>query len=369
MSNPANNSGDQYEQQIPQGIDDPFNMAGARGPIILNVSRPRSAISTIFIVLASAAGIGMLLCFGSAFFFAFVIGMIAASGEMAVQNMPERLAERIVSGEPSAHTKVAVIAIEGAILGSNDDFVHRQIRQATDDKHVAAIVLRVDSPGGTITGSDFYLHLLNKLKNERKIPIVVSMGGVAASGGYYVSMASDEIFAEPSTITGSIGVIVSLFDASTLFAKIGVESTPIASGPMKTMGSIAKPMSPEEKKLWEALVAAYFDQFKDRIKKGRANFAADPEKLDKLATGQIYLAGEAIENGLIDKIGFLEDAVDRAMELASVSKNNSRVIRYRPRMSFMNAVLESEIRSVDPLAKAADAFSPKLYYLTPRYLP
>jgi protease-4 len=159
----------------------------------------------------------------------------------------KKVSEKFFSGNHDSNEKIAIITIEGMIISNEDGFIAKAIQQATADENVKAVVLRVDSPGGTMTGSDYYLHLLKKMKSERRIPVVVSMGSVAASGGYYVSMVGDEIYAEPATITGSIGVIASLFDASELLDTIGVKSTPITSGPFKAMGSFAKPMSEEER--------------------------------------------------------------------------------------------------------------------------
>ncbi len=317
-----------------------------------------------------------------ALFFCMFVGMImissmfvALSGGVEPFGQGENMMmEKHVRGERTAARKIAIITVEGMITGSDDGFVARQIRQATGDNNVAAVVLRIESPGGTMSGSDYYHHLLEKMKAERTCPVVVSMGAVAASGGYYIAVTGDEIFAEPSTITGSIGVIVSLFNGAELLKKVGVESTPITSGPLKTMGSFSKPLTPEEQAVWQKLVNDNFALFKQVIRDGRNVFADDPAKLDALATGQIFTANEAKDNQLIDKIGYIDDAIDRAMDLAGVTGNDSKVIRYRPKITLAEVLLET--RGADRMPGAVvlgetltEITTPKVYALCPQVLP
>ncbi|MDR2757562.1 MAG: signal peptide peptidase SppA [Planctomycetaceae bacterium] len=297
-----------------------------------------------------------------------VIGLVVAGTITAsVQSVAETsLTEKFILGDPKSHSKVAVIVVEGVITGSEDGFIPKQIRQVLNDTHVEAVVLRIESPGGTMSGSDYYHHLLMEMKKERDIPIVVSMGSIAASGGYYIAMVGNEIYAEHSTITGSIGVIVSLFNGEDLCEKIGVESTPITSGPLKAMGSFSKRMSNEEKEVWQRLVDNSFERFKQVIRDGRSVFANDAEKLDKLATGQIYTAMEAKDNGLIDEIGFLDDAIKKAMSLAALSESNSKAIRYKPKLSFVDAILESRTTPNKFSAETiAEITTPRVYLLCP----
>ncbi|MDR2115470.1 MAG: signal peptide peptidase SppA [Planctomycetaceae bacterium] len=300
------------------------------------------------------------------------IGLLVVAGTVtaSVQNASETpLTEKFILGVPAAKSKVAVITVEGVITGSEDGFVPKQIRQVINDSHVEAVVLRIESPGGTMAGSDYYHHLLMEMKKERDIPIVVSMGSIAASGGYYIAMVGNEIYAEHSTITGSIGVIVSLFNGEDLCKKIGVESTPITSGNLKAMGSFSKRMSDEEKEVWQRLVDDSFARFKQVIRDGRDVFANDAEKLDQLATGQIYTATEAKDNGLIDEIGFLDDAIKKAMSLAGLTEHNSKAIRYKPKLGFMDALLES--RTTPPQFRAetiVEIATPRVYLLCP-YVP
>lgn len=244
-----------------------------------------------------------------------------------------------ISGPRQGKHTVAVIDLSGVIM-EGDGFVKKQIDRIRDDDSVVGVVLRVDSPGGTVTGSDYILHHLNKLRTERNLPLVVSMGSMAASGGYYVSMAvghqEKSIYAEPTTTTGSIGVILQHYDVSELMARFNVRDDSITSHPRKQIMSMTKPMSAEDRAIMQAYVDESFARFKSIVKDGRAKFVSDDEALTKLATGEIFTANQAKNNGLVDEIGFLEDAVDRAIELAKVDKDKTRVIRFQRPISLLD---------------------------------
>ena len=318
----------------------------------------------VTLIVLGVIGVGVLV--GSI----FLVGVATkAFDEISGERDEKTVAEKFIGGNRSAQDKIAVITIDGVIYGSADDFVVKQIRRVLTDTRVKAVVLRVNSPGGTMSGSDYYLHLLKKMKSERRIPIIVSMGSVAASGGYYVSMVGDEIYAEPSTLTGSIGVIASLFDASELFKKIGVEPNPITSGEHKTMGSFMKPMSEEERVLFQRVIDNSFDRFKQIICEGRTEFANNPAELDKLATGQIFTANDALKNGLIDEIGFIDDVISRAGTKANLDKRDYKVIQYKPKISVLD-LLES--RTSDALLSGktlSEITTPRIYLLCPYVIP
>ncbi|MFN9368861.1 MAG: signal peptide peptidase SppA [Planctomycetia bacterium] len=248
-----------------------------------------------------------------------------------------RVIEKYHSLARTAGAKVAIVTVNGAIMGG-DGFVRGQIDQVADDDAVKAIVLRVDSPGGTVSGSDEIHHRLATLAARRKLPVVVSMGGIAASGGYYVAMANggreDVIFAEPATLTGSIGVIIPHFDLSQAIKRFDIRDDSITSGPLKEMLSPTKERPPElaerERKVLQSLVDDMFTRFKEIVRAGRPKL--DAAAVDKVATGQIFTARQAQEAGLVDRIGFLEDAVDRAVELAGLTAETARVVKYaKPR--------------------------------------
>lgn len=220
----------------------------------------------------------------SIMFFGFLLVLLLGGAIALLGNGSElestKVTEKTLSGTDLSPYKVAILPIEGIIQGKEDGFVRRAIRQASEDPRISALILRVNSPGGTMSGSDYYYSLLKDLKTTRDIPIVVSMGSLAASGGYYISTVGDRIFAERSTLTGSIGVIVPLYNAAGLCEKIGVSSTAVTSGPMKGMGDFTKPMSPEEKEIWQALVDSSYEQFLGVVKEGRPAFGAPSADAD-----------------------------------------------------------------------------------------
>jgi protease IV len=281
-----------------------------------------------------------------------------------------RVQERFFSHNRYGSEKVAIFSIEGTIL-SGEGFFKQQIdhaKQDIDSGSLKAMVVRVNSPGGTITGSDYMLHHLRKLAADSHIPLVVSMGPMAASGGYYVSMCvgdrPETIFAEPTTWTGSIGVIIPHYNVAELMQKWGIQEDPVATHPLKTMGSIARPMTAVERKIFEELVNQGFVQFKNAIKSGRPVFEKNPAALDKLATGQVYTAQQALENGLIDKIGFVEDAIDRAIALAGLDKENVKVVKYKAEGHLSDILFgQSRMQPSFDLAMLLDAATPRAYYL------
>lgn len=280
-----------------------------------------------------------------------------------------RVQEKYFSHDQNAPDKVVILPIEGVILESGDGFIKRAIDAAMEDKHVKAIVLRVDSPGGTVSGSDYIYHHLRELVEAKKIPIVVSMGSIAASGGYYVSMAVGHepgtIFAERACFTGSIGVIIPHYNFSGFMQEHGLVDDSIASHPLKEMLSPTKPMTAEEKKIIQDLVNSSFDQFKGIVRSGRSAYEKDPKKLDALATGQIYSADQALKLGLIDKLGYLEDAVDRAIELAQLDPKKVKVVRYKQEVGLSSLLLgeqSSRSQSLD-LKALLEITTPKAYYL------
>lgn len=297
----------------------------------------------------------------------FLLSGMVGLGSLASAGRDHKVQERHFSHKSGAKDKVAIISVTGTIL-SGRGFVKNQIDQVLHDSDVKAVVLRVNSPGGTITGSDYIYHHLSEMVAESEIPLVVSMGSLAASGGYYVSMACGEtpdvIYAEPTTWTGSIGVVIPHYDLSKLLGEWGVTEDSITSHRLKTMGSLAKAMTEEEREIFQELVDESFDRFKGIIKKGRPGFAKDPEALDRLATGQIYTANQALENGLIDKIGFIEDAIDRAIELANLDKEKVSVVEYKQEPNLVSLLMGAQAQSGSfDLSAMLDMAAPRAYYL------
>ena len=346
----------------------------------------------------------LLLAVVGFFLFLFIIGTILGVMVAGVGGSDTKVIEKTLSGDVTCPAKIVILPIEGTITEDEDGFVRHAIRTAYEDKRVAGIVLRVNSPGGTISGSDYYYHLLQTLKNERHIPIVVSMGSIAASGGYYVAMAGDEIFAERSTITGSIGVIVMLLNGAGLCEKAGVSMNNIVSGPNKGMGDFTRPLSEEERAIWQGMVDESYQQFLSVIREGRPVFAknaesenaeaknAEPENaeeeltdtetekkepkgpeksLEEIADGRIYSAAEAKQLGLIDGIGFMDDAVKATLKRAGLSAKSVQVVRYKKPEGLAELLTQAESGGASGrIGTLVETLAvPQLYYLAPGALP
>ncbi len=305
----------------------------------------------------TVAGLSLLSAIGSAAAFSQYF-----QKDSAVQEKYHSLAQ-------FAPDKVAIVSVTGAIMGG-DGFARDQIDHVADDPAVKAIVLRVDSPGGTVSGSDEIHHRLTELIADRKIPVVISMGGLAASGGYYVAMANggreDVIFAEPATLTGSIGVIIPYFDLSAALERLDIRDDSIASGPLKQMLSPTKDRSPEvakkERAILQSLVDGMFKRFKAIVKEGRPKL--DDAAIERVATGQIFTAEQAREAGLVDTIGFLEDAVARAVELAGLDEQTARVVKYTRPKGLLDEVLGSQSAGARiSLESLAELATPRAWYL------
>ncbi|MCE9607341.1 MAG: signal peptide peptidase SppA [Planctomycetia bacterium] len=307
--------------------------------------------------------VGLITWLGIALFVLAVIFALTSPDSFS-QDPDNKLEERYHSLAKDGVNKVAVIEIDGVI--EDGEAVKKQVDKVLADPKVKAVVLRVDSPGGTVTGSDFMYHHLRKLSIDRNMPFVVSMGGLAASGGYYVSMAcgtkENVIFAEPTTWTGSIGVLIPHYNIAGLMEKWEVEDDTIKSAPLKGIGSITRKMTPEEKAVFEELVKESFDRFKGIVKSGRPKLTDD--QLKKATTGQVFTTKQALELGLVDKQGFVEDAIARAMELASLDAATTKAVKYhRPKSLADTLVGASAAAQKSEVQALLDLATPKAYYL------
>jgi protease IV len=224
--------------------------------------------------------------------------------------------------------EIALVAVEGAIVNgrsrrspfggdafAGSDTIAKQIRDAADDGGVKAIVVRVDSPGGDGFASDLIWRELVRAREKGK-PVVVSLGDVAASGGYLVAAAGDAIFAEPSTLTGSIGVFALKPDLSALLGKMSVQREAFARGEIAQLFSVTKPWTAAERKAVESQVAAFYRQFVARVAQGRR---LKPEEVEAIAGGRVWTGAQALEHRLVDRIGTLADAIALARERAGIA--------------------------------------------------
>ncbi len=194
---------------------------------------------------------------------------------------------------------------------------------AADDPGVKAVVLRINSPGGAVTASDIMYQDVLRFRKETHKPVVACMMDVAASGGYYLAMSADCVYAHPTTVTGSIGVIMSLYNASGLFQMLGVKSNPIKSGPNKDIGNPAREMTQEEHDILQGMVTSFYDQFVQVVVRGRG---LPEERVRALADGRVYTGMDAKKLGLVDEVGYLEDALECAKTMACLK--DAKIVAY-----------------------------------------
>ena len=218
------------------------------------------------------------------------------------------------------------------------------VEYALHQSNIRAIVLRVDSPGGGVTSSDQIWYEIERLK-KKGLPIIASYGGVAASGGYYVSCGADEIVAEPTCITGSIGVIAQIFTFEGLMDKVGIEPvTLVATGsPEKnTANDLFRSWNDKDRQKILTMLDAAYDTFNQRVQDGRKLAITDAATIDALADGSIFTAQAAVTNGLVDRIGYLDDAITRAETAAGLRVGSSTVVFLRQPPSFADVLMAHE---------------------------
>jgi protease-4 len=242
-------------------------------------------------------------------------------------------ARQITLVDGNAEQIVAAIPVDGLIT---DDTAHQFdefLSAAEADKTVKAIVLEVDTPGGSASASDTMHHRLsvfraNMKAANRNIPVIVSMGGMATSGGYYVSCGGDYIFAEPITMTANIGVLMPDFNIYELMNKYGIKDTTIvgSGGTYKDLGSMFQPVNDKATEYLQGLCDAMLDQFKKVVIEGRKSHL--PADTSDIFNGRVYMGPRAMELGLVDKIGYREDAYEYAQTAANIS--GAKVVRYQP---------------------------------------
>jgi protease IV len=345
-----------------------------------------------------------LLLFGVVFLGAVFLVVLAAAAALAGGKGNTLLEEKLYAGDSRSHNKVAIVRVDGLILEGMTGYAERQIDKAAEDPDVKAVVLRIDSPGGGITASDDLHKRLTDLHNGNptkgwtaKKPLVVSMGSLAASGGYYIAMPGNPIYAEPTTLTGSIGVYAAFPNASGLAEKYGVKLDLIKRGEVKGSGSMLRPMRPEEREVWDDMIGHAYKQFEEVVEKGRPKlqgkleeFVVDemrpekddlghPKKDDKgkpimfhytrqRADGGVFTADKAKELELIDDIQYLDDAVTEAKRQAGLGSDYQAITYERP-FSLSEALMggQANARPATQMdfQHLANGLAPRVWYLAP----
>jgi protease IV len=313
-----------------------------------------------------------------------VLAMVAAAGCFNTSNITfwptpdDKLNVKTLKtvGEKGTDNKILLLDIDGVITGEGEQSlfwdreattaeVARKLRKAAGDDSIKAVVLRINSPGGGVTASDVVYRELMRFKEKRHIPIVTIMMDMGASGGYYIACASDKIMVHPTTVTGSIGVIIFSLGFDGLFHKIGMESRVIKSGELKDMGNPFDTFTPEERAVFQNLVDKMYERFLDIVTQSRK---IDREKLRKLADGRVYLGTEAVENGLADRVGYVDDALQLTLTEARIP-GASVVLYTTSKKSELNVysnnfVKGPDIRSPIPDVNAImDYGRPRIMYM------
>lgn len=284
------------------------------------------------------------------------IGLVLVAGPGdggAVAAAPETYEEEYVSGE--GLDKIAVIPVEGIISPSDSGVAGRvaatspegmrdALLQAEEDESVKAVVLEINSPGGGVTASERMYQDILDFKESSGKPVLASMGTTAASGGYYIATAADEILAGETTLTGSLGVILQLPNFTETADKIGFKQNIIKSGEFKDMGSSFRDITPQEREIFQEIVDENYDEFVEVIVEGRD---LPEERVRELADGRIYSGKQAEELDLVDELGDLEEAARSARERAEVEE--ATVVRYVQTPGFAE-LLRARLAPQEPQA-------------------
>lgn len=321
------------------------------GPVI---KTPRKGIGWkvflgIILALSIIANIALVL---------MLIGVITifAAGQRGI------LTEEVIRKGP-ASTKIAVITVEGIIYGESAKDVSGQLKAARRDNRVKGLIVRVNSPGGTISGSDQIYKEILKYRDEEKKPVIAFMQGVAASGGYYTSVACEKIVAEPTTITGSIGVISLYFVLQELLEdKLGILPVVVKAGLKKDWpSSFQAPTEEQLQYLQEKLITPAYERFVQIVAEGRKS-SLTINQVRQLADGGIFGAQEALDEKLIDEIGYLDEAIELVKSLAGIEK--AQVVEYRKPFSLASFL---NYRNQDALKINTDTLyelsTPRILYL------
>ena len=277
----------------------------------------------------------VLILGGGAFLF-FILCLLVLAAQFSGEGSPELF---LSAGQ------IASLDLEGVISDSKD-FVD-ELRDFGNRPNVRSVVVRIDSPGGGVAASQEIFEALRKFRAETKKKVVVSMASVAASGGYYVACGADRIFANPGTITGSIGVIAEWYNYGDLLRWAKMEDVVIKSGIFKDAGSATRPLTAEERAYFQSLIDNMYAQFVSAVAKSR-NMNEDAVR--RLADGRVYTGQQAKNDGLVDEIGTYQDAVAAAAKMAGIS-GTPRIVRpSKKSISILDLVL-GESRTVLPMRR------------------
>ena len=267
-------------------------------------------------------------------------GDMAMTGDMTTSmktdNTASKLAKVVVSGSDYASGRIAVIDVDGLLVDSNQSgfgsmgenpvaLFHEKLQHITDDVSIAAVVLRINSPGGGVTASDIMAHDLMKLKQQRPIPVVACLMSVGAGGGYYLATHADAIVAHPTSIVGGIGVILNLYNMEDTMGQFNVLSMSIKAGEKIDAGSPERVLNPDERKLLQQIADSFHERFIAQVRRSRPGTASSDELFD----GRVMTGTQAADFALVDRVGYMDDAIAAASAMAGLDENASIVMLRR----------------------------------------
>ncbi len=280
-----------------------------------------------------------------------------STGGFAATDMDALLANY---GPPSAGKQIGVVTIAGTIVDGEGgpgsaagDTVAKQIYEALDQKDLKALVVRVDSPGGSVTASE-KIRLAIAAAKAKKIPVIVSMANLAASGGYWISLPADVIFAEPSTITGSIGIFGVIPSAEAGLAKIGVNADGVKTTPLSGEPDVLGGFSPDFDRVAQAAIENGYRDFITRVATAREK---TPEQVDAIGQGRVWAGGTARQNGLVDRLGGMDEALAEAAKRAGLKPDGWHAVYIEPQPSFAGTLLGGLLPKRDASAAPMDIFA------------
>ena len=271
---------------------------------------------------------------------AYLFIMLALNGcafvSMPLQTKTMPFEEQVLEGE--GRPKILILDVNGIISEQSKEggllsrgtpstvsHVREALQKAEHDDDVAGVIVRINSPGGTVTASDIIRHDLLAFRSRRNVPLYSCITGIGTSGGYYVATATDEIFAHPTAITGSIGVLLMKFNVEELLKKIGVSEQTVKSGDKKDILSPFRPATAEEQRLVQSIIDRLHARFVD-VAMSRPKNRLSRKEMETLADGRFYMAEQALEAKLIDRVGYLDDAVTEMKKSLGLEK--ARVVTY-----------------------------------------
>ncbi len=303
-----------------------------------NEGKPISFWVSLFLgfLLVVSAGLNLLL----------IVVMISSAGQFGSGPAKKEFSESILQG--SGENRILVVPVKGTITDQANEGLFGQRRspvekvksrldRAKEQEDIKGIILRVNSPGGGVTASDKIYHEIKEFQEDRPdVTFLAYMENVAASGGYYVSAPADHIMAHRTCITGSIGVLMQFFVVEGLLKEWNVNAVTITpdNADKKTLGSPFKEMNKEDREVFQGIVEEMYNQFLEVTNEGRKQLSMD--EVRKLADGRIYHAREAVENGLIDEVGYFEDAVEKVKSMQGLDR--AKVIRYSTKKTLLDAL-------------------------------